>query len=143
MLIFLYGIIQIIQITDVGGPPNFFLTMLGDGEVMHLGEMTTTITFCVNTSNGYYYDTVGSFVFANGDELFFEIPEGQIYPNQGDNSDYYQTQFNDLLIFTGEQVRFEDASGDAMTNAFVHDGQDEWRTDFFTEGFIVLKKSRQ
>ncbi len=59
MLIFLYGIIQIIQITDVGGPPNFFLTMLGDGEVMHLGEMTTTMTFCVNTSNGYYYDTVG------------------------------------------------------------------------------------
>ncbi len=77
---------------------------------------------------------------------FFEIPEGQIYPNQGDNSDYYQTQFNDCFYryLQEEQVRFEDASGDAMTNAFVHDGQDEWRTRFLYRRIsIVFKKSRQ
>ena len=32
------------------------------------------------------------------------------------------------------------ASGEALTHAYVHDGADEWRTDFFSEGFLVLKK---
>ncbi len=126
-----------------GEPPIFFLTMVGDGNITHLGKMTTKMTFCLNGATGYYYNTVGSFVAANGDELRFVIIEGQIFPNDGDNSSYYQTRFNDPVIFTGGTGRFEGASGEAMTNAYVHDGADEWRTDFFSTGSLILVKGKR
>ena len=126
-----------------GEPPIFFLTMVGEGNITHLGKMTTRMTFCVNGATGYYYNTVGSFVAANGDELRFESIEGQIFPNDGDNSSYYQTRFNDPVIFTGGTGRFEGATGEAMTNAYVHDGVDEWRTDFFSTGTLILVKGKR
>jgi hypothetical protein len=126
-----------------GGFPVFFLTMKGYGPATHLGKMTTTMTFCCNTETGYYYNTTGSFISANGDELFFEIPEGQIIPNEGDNSYYYQTKFNDRIIFTGGTGRFAGATGEAYTNAYVHDGTDEWRTDFFSTGTLTLVNGKQ
>lgn len=121
-----------------GDYPNFFFTVEGDGQILNLGNITTRMTFCVNIDTGYYYDTVGSFVFDNGDKLFYEIPKGQIMPNEGDDSNYYQSIFDDLMIFTGGTGRFESASGDAMSNAFVHWGPDEWRTDFFSEGTLMI-----
>ncbi len=126
-----------------GGHPIYFLTMIGEGEILHLGHMTTTMTFCVDVSTGYYYGTVGSFVFDNGDELFFEVPEGQIFPNIGDDADYYQTRFDDDMFFTGGTGRFQTATGDATSNAFVHDGADEWRTDFFSEGTLMFRKRKR
>ncbi len=126
-----------------GGKPVFFLTMEGFGPATHLGKMTTRMTFCCNTETGYYYNTTGSFVGANGDILFFEIPEGQIIVNEQDNSYYYQTRFNDRIIFTGGTGRFEGATGEAFTNAYVHDGTDEWRTDFFSTGTLTLLKGKQ
>ena len=126
-----------------GGPPNFFLTMVGDGNITHLGKMTTRMTFCCDVSTGIYTNTIGSYVAANGDELWFEILEGLIVPNEGDNSSYYQTRFDDPVIFTGGTGRFEDASGEAMTNAYVHDGEDEWRTDFFSTGTLILVKGKR
>ncbi len=126
--------------TRCGLPPVFYLTMIGDGNINHLGKMTTQMNFCVNVSTGYYYNTVGSFVAANGDELFFEIPSGQIFLNEKDNKDYYKTRFDDPIYFTGGTGRFEGATGEATTNAFVHNGTDEWRTDFFSKGYIKLPK---
>ncbi len=126
-----------------GANPLRFLTMEGFGPATHLGKMTTTITFCCNTETGYYYNTTGTFIAANGEELFFEIPEGHIIPNVGDNSDYYQKKFNDRMIFTGGTGRFNGATGDAFTNAYVHDGTDEWRTDFFSTGTLILPKGKQ
>jgi len=128
--------------TRCGEYPVFYLTMEGNGNITHMGKITTVFTFCVDTSTGYYYDTDVSFVAANGDELYAQIPTGQILPNEGENSDYYQTFFNDLMIFNGGTGRFQDASGEAYTNAYVHDGEDEWRTDFFSEGFLILKKGK-
>jgi len=101
------------------------------------------MTFCCDVTTGYYYNTVGSFVAANGDVLDFTIPEGQIVPNDEDNSAYYQTKFNDPIIFTGGTGRFEGASGMAYTHAYVHDGADEWRTDFFSKGTLILVKGKR
>jgi hypothetical protein len=126
-----------------GGYPVFFLTMVGDGNINHLGKMTTRMTFCLDFSTLYYYYTEGIFVAANGDELYATIEYGYIVPNEGDNSSYYQTIFNDPMIFTGGTGRFENASGEAMTNAYVHDGEDEWRTDFFSTGTLILVKGKR
>ena len=130
--------------TDIscGGAPVIRLTMEGFGPATHLGKMTTRITFCYNTKTGNYYNTTGSFMGANGDELFFEIPEGQIILNEQDNSDYYQTRFNDRIFFTGGTGKFKGATGEAYSNAYVHDGTDEWRTDFFSTGTITLIKGK-
>jgi hypothetical protein len=125
-----------------GGGPVYFLTMKGFGPSVPLGKMTTTITYCCNTKTGYYYNTIGTFIAANKDVLFFEIPEGHIIHNEEDNSDYYQTRFNDRIIFTGGTGRFEDATGEALTNAYVHNGPDEWRTDFFSTGTLILQKDK-
>jgi hypothetical protein len=126
-----------------GGNNVFFLTMKGFGPATHLGKMTATMTFCCNTKTGFYYNTIGNFIADNGDQLFFEIPQGQIIPNEKNNSDYYQTRFNDRIIFTGGTGRFDGATGEALTNAYVHDGTDEWRTDFFTTGTLSLLKGKQ
>ena len=126
-----------------GGFPNFLLTMEGAGTATHLGKFTTRITFCVNVFTNEYWDTEGSLVAANGDELFIEIPTGQIVDNEGDDSDYYQTKFNDPALFVGGTGRFEGATGSWQTNAFVHDGTDEWRTDFFSTGTLILEKGKR
>lgn len=125
-----------------GGYPVFFLTMKGNGTASHLGKLTTIMTFCCDVSTGKYYNTMGTFVAANGDELYFEVPLGQIFPNTGNDSLYYQTRFNDPMIFTGGTGRFEGASGSGYTHAYVHDGTDEWRTDFFSTGSLTLIKGK-
>jgi len=128
-----------------GEPPIFTLTMKGSGNISHMGKITTEFTFCCNVSNGAYWDTNCTFVAANGDELYAIIPSGQILPNEGDNSDYYQTYFNDKMIFTGGTGRFVGASGEAMTNAFVHDDvvPENWHTDFFSTGELILVKGKK
>ena len=128
-----------------GDPPVFALTMEGSGTSTHLGTLTTSMTFCCNVATGEYFDTEIVFVSANGDKLYGQISIGFIVPNPGENSAYYQSKFNDPIVFTGGTGRFEGASGEAMTNAFVHDPLDEndvWHTDFFSEGTLVLVKGK-
>lgn len=130
--------------TRCGGYPVFFLTMEGSGTATHLGSITTRMTFCCNVATGEYWGTQGSFVAANGDELFLEIPGGQILLNTGDDADYYRTMFNDPGLFTGGTGRFEGATGAWETNAYVHDdsdgdGPDTWRTDFSPTGRLILQ----
>ncbi len=130
---------------NCGEPPIFTLTMKGRGNINHMGKITTEFTFCCNTSNGSYWDTNCKFVAANGDELYATIPTGQILPNDDENSDYYQTYFNDKMFFTGGTGRFEGASGEAMTNAFVHNDPvpENWHTDFFGTGVLTLVKGKK
>jgi len=129
--------------TRCGGYPVFFLTMEGSGRATFLGKATTRMTFCCNVVTGEYWDTKGHFVAANGDSLFLEIPTGLIVPNEGRTSEYYQTRFDDDAVFVGGTGRFEGASGSWTTNAFVHDGEDEWRTDFFGRGMLKLQKEKK
>ena len=130
---------------ECGGFPLLFLTMEGSGNITHLGKMTTRMTFCAEATPlpQHYYDTKGIFVAANGDELWFVIPDGMIVANNEDNSDYYQTKFNDPIFFAGGTGRFVGATGEALTNAYVHSGADEWRTDFFSEGTLILIKGKR
>lgn len=121
--------------------------MAGGGEMTHLGEMTTSMSFCVNGSDfSYAFTDVGTFVAANGDELYFSVPTGQIFPYTGDDP-FYNLAFNDEMIFMGGTGRFEGATGTAMTNAFVHmgsgDESDPFRTDFFSEGTLTLVKGKK
>jgi hypothetical protein len=106
------------------------------------------MTFCNDVTTGQYSDTDVIFIAANGDELYAAVPIGQIVPNDEANSSYYQNKFNDPMIFTGGTGRFENAEGEAMTNAYVHndadgDGSDAWRTDFFSTGTLVLVKGKR
>ena len=133
------------DLTDIrcGEFPNFFLTMNGFGKATHLGKSFVNATFCCDVLTGAYQNTLYTFVAANGDELYGETITGQIIPNNDVNSSYYQTKFNDTIVITGGTGKFQGASGMVMSNAFVHDGAEEWRTDFFPEGTINLKKGRK
>lgn len=135
--------------TDIscGEPPVFNLTMEGCGTASHLGEMAARMTFCCNTETGYYYNTTGSLVAANGDELFISIPVGYIVPNEESNSDFYQQRFNDKIFFVGGTGRFKGATGSGWTHSYVHNPDaaitdDVWHTDFFTRGTLTLVKGR-
>jgi len=133
-----------------GGAPVFYLTMLGDGNINHMGLITTKMNFCLDGLTGEYWDTECIFVAANGDELYASIPLGIVIPNEGENSDYYSSRFDDDMYFTGGTGRFEGASGSAKTNAFVHDasdvykhkGDEVWHTDFFSTGELILVKGK-
>ena len=118
----------------------FNLTMVGEGNISHLGKMSTIMNFCLNPANGYYEDVDGVFEAANGDELYFEVQEGWVVPIDGGEFLYYQSQFDDPINFLGGTGRFEGASGNATTNAYVHSiPANEWRTDFFSEGTLTFK----
>lgn len=134
-----------------GEKPIFKVTMIGEGVITHLGKMNTTMTFCNNTATGDYWDTDVVFIAANGDELYASIPEGKVIPNEEKNSNYYNKRFNDKMYFTGGTGRFEDADGEAWSNAYVHLPTDEyrhkgdeiWHTDFFSTGTLILKKGKR
>ena len=122
-------------------------TMEGSGDISHLGEITTFMTFCVNLSNlSYAFTEWGYFVAANGDMLYVNIPEGQIIP--APVMDGYHAYFNDTMFFMGGTGRFEGASGYALTNAHPFfdnpaTEEDEFYTDFFSEGILKLKKGKK
>lgn len=129
--------------TRCGGLPVLYAIMIGEGKMSHLGTMTTSMTFCMNIETGEYYDAECTFVAANGDELYGVIPLGYCVPNEGDNSDYYQGKFDDPLYFTGGTGRFEGATGEVTTNAWIHDptpDDEVWHTDFFSTGTLILVK---
>lgn len=133
------------------GQGFYSATMIGYGNITHLGYTTTKFTFCNNLKTGEYWNTDVVFTAANGDELYATIPVGLIIPNDEENAAHYRTRFNDKMYFTGGTGRFEGASGEAMTNAYVHYPKDEylekgdevWHTDFFSEGLLILVKGKK
>jgi len=125
---------------------GFKLIMAGDGTMSHLGKMTTRMIFWAEGGPvGPYGYGSGTFVAANGDELYFEFDEGLIVWNEKENADFYLTRFNDPIQFSGGTGRFEGATGSMMSNAFVHypdpnvEG-DFWHTDFFSYGTLTMEK---
>ena len=133
---------------EVCDMPNalFRETMAGSGEITHLGKITTWMTFCVLGDLSYTFTELGYFVAANGDSLFIDIPHGQIIPG-GSDLEGYSAYFNDTMYFVGGTGRFDGASGYALTNAYpVFDDdqtpEDEFFTDFFSEGTLTLVKGK-
>lgn len=106
---------------------------VGKGYGTHLGGFDIIITFC---GAGFdYKNGTGSFIAANGDELYVQIPsEGEIghvmfipegHPLFGSE---YEAYFEDPFSIIGGTGRFEGATGEGMTSSFV---------DLFNdEGFI-------
>jgi hypothetical protein len=123
--------------TSCGSSGMFLNNQMGEGNATHLGEFTTTMVFCYNLNpqgpdpDSDYPDTPyweytggsGSFVAANGDELYFEMA-GRVYilyfnPDDLENTDL---RWDDPFIFTGGTGRFDGASGGGTTNSYTDDG---------------------
>ena len=122
-------------------------TMKGEGEITHLGAIKTWMTFCVFSDFSYAFTELGYFVAANGDTLFINIPEGQIIIG-GSDLEGYSGYFNDTMYFAGGTGRFDGASGYALTRAYpVFDNpetpEDEFFTDFFSDGTLTLVKGNK
>ena len=119
--------------------PNF---QEGGGNGTKLGKFTVTMQFCSGAS-GTYGAGNGTFVAANGDELWIDINEGLVYPLAG--HELYEFQFQDPFTFVGGTGRFENASGGGMTNSFVDIFDDngdfipDHKTDHTWTGTISLK----
>ncbi|HYQ55821.1 MAG TPA: hypothetical protein VEP89_00645 [Draconibacterium sp.] len=122
---------------------HFRETMMGEGDISHLGEITTYMTFCVNgATSEYAFTELGYFVADNGDSLFIDIPAGMVMG--GSDKEGYVAHFNDTMYFMGGTGRFEDAMGMALTNAYVYVGDgSEFRTDFWSQGHLKLKKGKR
>lgn len=125
-----------------------FNYQVGEGEATHLGHFTTTMEFC---GAGFHYNNlVGTFVAANGDELYIRFDEGvvgevKLYGEE-DRVPPYEAHFEDPFIFDGGTGRFEGATGEGMTNSkvdlFDDDGNfiPEHQTDHIFTGTLVLPK---
>jgi hypothetical protein len=122
--------------------PLYPITMVGNGNVTHLGNMNVTFIFCYNPEFNSYENTDVTFIAANGDELYARIESGQMGPNDEANSEYYQEKFNDEMTFVGGTGRFEGAEGTAWTHAYIHNFPEDFRTDFFSTGTLKLKKGK-
>jgi hypothetical protein len=120
--------------------PICYLTLVGNGNGTPLGTLDARFSISCDKSAGTYCDGLGKFVDENGDELYFSVKEGQMFPNTGENCDIYDTCFNDLAEFIGGTGKFAGAAGYFYTNAFIHNGEhDEWRTDFFSFGTLKTR----
>ena len=123
-----------------------FNYQVGEGEATHLGHFTTTMQFCAAGFD--YKNGIGTFVAANGDELYIAVPsEGFIGHILAYDDSLYELQFQDPFTFTGGTGRFEGATGGGMTNSFVdlfdNEGNfiPEHQTDHEFIGTLVLPKS--
>lgn len=101
---------------DCSAPKNFLNTQQGGGSATLIGDFTTTLTFCVNPANFEYDNVQGSFLAANGDEIFIS-GGGQVLPSDEPG---YDLEFMDPFEITGGTGKFKDATGGGMTNSFVN-----------------------
>jgi hypothetical protein len=123
----------------------------GEGTATHLGKFTTELFFCGGPSG--YKNGEGTFVAANGDELWFSVPSpgeiGQVLPLPYADP-LYEAYFQDPFTFTGGTGRFVGASGSGYTNSFVDifvDGDPnqfilEHRTDHEWTGTLQLQNQK-
>lgn len=119
---------------NCSAPYTFLNTQEGNGTASLIGSFTTRMTFCVNPATFEYVDTEGSFVGANGDEIFF-TGGGQVVPTQEPG---YDLEFKDPFTITGGMGRFLGATGTMTTNSYVN--QTTGQTDHVWTGTITLGK---
>ena len=133
------------------GPDQVVNRQAGEGHARRFGDFAITFTFCLDIADLQavlfddgtltgdevlpYSDGIGTFTFANGDELYVTV-EGKIFPSRDPAYDF---QFNDPLIVTGGTGRFEDAKGRTRGRSFVDNTTN--RTDHRTFGLLRLKRA--
>ena len=137
----------IVQGDTTCAAPYFLNLQEGTGQGTHLGEFSTSMTFCIDPTDIQddgqllageslpYHSGVGTFTAANGDVLTFTIA-GAVLPSDADG---YNFEFADPFEFTGGTGRFEGATGGGETDSYVVAGV---RTDHVWSGTLTLPRGR-
>ena len=93
---------------------------IGEGNATHLGQFTFDMNFCFHIilteggqpdwENGFgkALNGAGVMTAANGDQLYFSMPEGQVVPIVDPK---YGAEFSDEFFITGGTGRFVGATG--------------------------------
>lgn len=92
------------------GESRFYLS--GEGTASHLGLFTVTFSFCARPG-GTLADGRGTFVAANGDELYFTFDGTSSFAPPS------SVNFTSFAAFAGGTGRFVDASGPAVVTGSV------------------------
>lgn len=120
---------------------NNLLRWEGHGASNLLGSLNVKITLKYNLNTGVFSELNGTFTLVDGSEVYFKIFNGVISPNNGEDSDYYQSQINDIAYISGGTGRFTDVVGTFYPNVLIHNGNDEmhdrWFAKFSCEGRIT------
>ena len=125
-----------------GPPPVYRILAEGPASEGLLGRMTFSIEFCRNFENGAYYNGVGHFVAANGDELYF-VSGGKVLPADKNDPPYYLEKWNDPFTFTGGTGRFEGATGGGMTQCYNSNISCDNVSHHCWEGTLTLVKGKR
>lgn len=100
---------------------------VGEGEATALGRFRAEFTFCIDIADLVddgqltagesipYWDGIGTFTAANGDQLILSI-SGEIVPS---NRPGFNLEFHDAFEFIGGTGRFANASGSGATDSYV------------------------
>jgi len=100
---------------------------VGEGEGTMLGRFTVEYTFCIDIADLLddgqltagesipYWDGIGTFTAANGDELVMSI-SGEIVPG---NRPGFPLEFHDAFEWTGGTGRFGGATGSGSTDSYI------------------------
>lgn len=108
-----------------GAPPIFRERQVGEGEATMLGRFTVVFTFCIDPTAALdgleegeaipYWDGIGTFTAANGDQLIMAI-SGEI----GLSDDpAWDLSFHDDFEWVGGTGRFAGASGAGSTDSYI------------------------
>lgn len=113
------------------------VTHQGEGTGTHFKKLTSYFEFCVNPNDGTYpYDyMIGIFTDENGDELYVEIPSGQVINGRVPGMPSYAVSyFKDEFEIIGGTGKFDGATGGGFTNDYNYPVDEE--------GYIYPNKTR-
>jgi len=116
----------------------------GSGTATHLGNFTTHVEFCCNIETGVFgtpESTIGSFVAANGDELFYAT-WGQVNPRDENDPPYVLEKWDAPFLFTGGTGRFEGASGKGVYHGYNFLKDDVPFCNAVYEGTLTMVKGK-
>lgn len=125
-------------------PTNFWGKdhQIGEGNATHLGKFTTDMTFCfhvvldesgnIDLENGFgeVVNGAGYFEAANGDRLYFSIPESKVVPS--DQPGFME--FDAIYSIDDGTGRFKGVSGELRAIGLAGGG----KTDHVWEGTLIL-----
>jgi hypothetical protein len=120
----------------------------GTGSAIHLGNFTTHVDFCCNMVTGVFGiqgSTVGSFVSANGDELFYAT-WGLVNPRDENDPPYIINKWNAPFLFIGGTGRFDGASGKGFYKGYNYLDNDSpvgLACHAIFEGTLTMVKGKQ
>jgi len=120
---------------DCPDPYVILNTQKGEGSSTLMEKFTTSMTFCVDTTNLKYTNVQGSFVDAETSEEIFITGGGQVKPTEKEE---YDMEFQDTISIIGGTGKYEGATGTLVSDSYVKMATN--RTDHVWAGTITLKK---